>query len=240
MCGRFVRYTDDDDLVRLLHASYAPEESLPPSWNIAPTQQVRGVIDRPEAGRELRNFRWGLIPPWAKNPDGGARMINARAETLLEKPAFRAAAVRRRLAIPMNGYYEWQPAGPVSRGKTPYYLRDPDAEVLLAAGLYEFWRDPRGGPDAPWLPSATIITRPAPDALGHIHDRSPLLLPAELLDEWLAPDLNTEAAIASFIAAVPAPTLTPLRVGTAVGNVRHNGPGLIVPDLIAPAPEASP
>ncbi|MDR0482763.1 MAG: SOS response-associated peptidase [Cellulomonadaceae bacterium] len=248
MCGRFVRFTDDDGLTRIVSVRDVIDDPLEPSWNIAPTQAVRAVTARVEEQdllRELRTFRWGLVPSWAKDPSAGARMINARVETFLEKPSFRSAAIKRRCVIPMNGYYEWQvqkvPA-PQRQSRTkvtakqPYYLHDPRQELVTAAGLYEFWRNPALPEDDPasWFQTVTIITTAATDALGQIHDRTPLVIPLDMVGDWLDPHLTAKTDISGLVAAIPEPTLTPVAVGAAVGNVRNNGAALIEPVLIEP------
>jgi putative SOS response-associated peptidase YedK len=181
--------------------------------------------ERPE--RQLRTARWGLVPSWAKDTSIGARMINARSETVLEKPAFRKAAARRRALVPMDGYYEWQPQehGP----KTPFFLHA-DAP-LAAAGLYELWRDPARAADDPlrWLWSVTVITRPATDSLGHIHDRCPVLLPADRWDDWLDPSITAADEVGAMLVHVPEPHLVPREVSRAVGNVANDGPHLVDP-----------
>ncbi len=181
MCGRYASARRDDELAHRFHVSELVGDELGPSWNVAPTQDVRGVLERVEADhpvRQLRTLRWGLVPSWAKDSKIGSRMINARVETITEKPAFRRAAANRRLIVPMDGYYEWQAPESGKGRKTPYYLTDPDGAPLAAAGLYELWRDPSKGDDDPgrWLWTLTVITTNATDTLGHIHDRSPLLL----------------------------------------------------------------
>jgi putative SOS response-associated peptidase YedK len=201
-----------------------------PSWNVAPTQDVPVVLERVEderPERQLRTARWGLVPSWAKDVSIGSRMINARSETVLDKPAFRKAAARRRALVPMDGYYEWQPQehGP----KTPFFLHA-DAP-LAAAGLYELWRDPARAADDPlrWLWSVTVITRPATDALGHIHDRCPVLLPTDLWDDWLDPSITAPDEVGAMLVHVPEPHLVPREVSRAVGNVANDGPHLVEP-----------
>jgi putative SOS response-associated peptidase YedK len=268
MCGRFVRVLDDDGLMRVYNVATLDGPGLDPSWNVAPTQLVRGIVARQEP--TLATFKWGLVPSWAKDPSIGTRMINARVETLLEKPAFRKAATTRRMIVPMSGYYEWQapPAGaPKSARKTPYYLTDPESKGLAAAGLFEFWkvpatdgdhRSPSSGVDtesdglgrsasppfasdfsrsgtSSYLVTCTIVTTAAPDSLGHIHDRTPLLLPeGDLRHRWLDPELTAPDDVRALLAEIPPPRLTPIEVSPAVGNVRNN-----TPDLIAPVHESA-
>lgn len=272
MCGRFVLAYSTDDLRSEFEVSHVVEPDLAPSWNVAPTQQVRIITeqyddDGPIPGgerdaalgnasiRQLRTARWGLVPHWAKDRSIGQKMINARSETVAVKPAFRAAAARRRCLIPANGYYEWMVDSADGRsggtgkggrgGKIPYYLHDPDDTVLAMAGLFEVWRDqsvPEDHPDHLLL-TTTVITRAAPDALGHIHDRSPVVVPRDLRGDWLDcgpidSDGGSKAGsgvgggalgAAELLAAIPPPTLVPREVGKAVGNVRNNAPSLIEP-----------
>jgi putative SOS response-associated peptidase YedK len=234
MCGRYANARRDDQLAQYFQVAELVGPELGPSWNVAPTQDVRAVLEREEhdqAVRQLRTLRWGLVPSWAKDPAIGNRMINARVETITEKPAFRKAAARRRAIVPMDGYFEWQkPEGGKGR-KTPYYLVDPDGAPLAAAGLYELWPDPSKAEDAPdrWLWSLTVITTAATDVLGHIHDRSPLLLPAGTWDDWLDPNLTAVDDVHQLLASIPEPHLQPLEVSPAVGNVRNNGPQLVEP-----------
>jgi putative SOS response-associated peptidase YedK len=233
MCGRFVMARATADLVSAFGVDEVAGPEVRPSWNVAPTQRVRLVTERlnPETGeltRLLETARWGLVPVWAKSKDVGARMINARMETVTEKPSFRSAAAKRRALVPAEGYYEWQQAG---GQKIPNYLASGDGSLLAFAGLYEFWKDPQLSADAEdqWLMTCTIITTKAADALGHIHDRTPLIVPPDLQDDWLDPHLDGKAGVRQLLDAMPEPHLVPRVVGSAVGSVRNNGPELIEP-----------
>lgn len=204
-----------------------------PSWNVAPTNVMPVVLERVEDDapvRQLRPLRWGLVPSWAKDAAIGSRMINARAETITEKPSFRHAAARRRAIVPMDGYFEWQKV-PGGKAKTPYFLTGPDGAPLAAAGLYELWPDPAKAEDDPdrWLWTYAVITTTSTDSTGHIHDRSPLLLRADFVDTWLDPSLTDAETIRQLVASVPEPHLVPREVDPAVGNVRNNGPELVQP-----------
>lgn len=233
MCGRYTNAASTDDLLAEFEAEQAFGEDVPPSWNIAPTDPVRLVARRPAAKggdpvRQLRTARWGLVPGWSTDAKGAARMINARSETVATKPAFRRAAAERRCLVPAQGYYEWQAA---KGGKVPYYLHRPDEPLLAFAGLFELWRDPARADDDPlrWLWTTTIITRPATDSLGEIHDRCPVLIPHELREPWLDCSTGDARTAERLLAQCPDPDLVPDRVGPAVGNVRNNGPELIEP-----------
>jgi putative SOS response-associated peptidase YedK len=181
--------------------------------------------DRSE--RILRNARWGLVPSWAKDIKIGNRLINARMETITERPAFGAAARRRRCLVPADGYYEWEKAN----GATiPYFLHRND-EALAFAGLYELWPNPELAKDDPnrWLWTYTILTTTASDVLGHVHDRSPVVIPPERRAPWLEPELTDPSHVRALLAEVPPPRLEPDRVSTEVNDPRNNGPELVQP-----------
>ncbi|MEV6208421.1 SOS response-associated peptidase [Kitasatospora sp. NPDC051914] len=241
MCGRFVSTTTPADLVDLLgELSWDPAETLAPSWNVAPTNPVPAVLERVdretgEVVRQLRPLRWGLVPSWSKDPSAGARMINARSETVHEKPAFRKAFAARRCVIPADGYFEWRPveaSGDRKAFKQPYYLST--GSVMLMAGLYEFWRD-RSVPDddpAAWLTTTTVITTDATDSAGRIHDRMPLAISLEDLAGWLDPGNSDPADLRRLLHTPAEGDLAVRAVSTAVNSVRSNGPELLdaVPD----------
>jgi putative SOS response-associated peptidase YedK len=242
MCGRYVSVASDPDLTLEFDVEEVVGEALAPSWNVAPTDPVRIVVERKphDAGsdddapavHQLRTARWGLVPSWSKDAKGGARMINARIETVTQKPAFKKAAGRRRCLVPALGYYEWQQT---DAGKIPYFLHDPDGELLAMAGLYELWRDKSRADDDPdrWLWTATIITQQATDLLGEIHDRNPVVVPPELRERWLDCSSDDPATAQQLLDQLAAARLEPYEVGRAVGNVKNNGP-----ELIAPAADA--
>jgi len=182
--------------------------------------------------RQLRTVRWGLVPSWAKDPSIGSRMINARAETVASKPAYRRAFTKRRCLIPADGYYEWyKPGEDAKAAKQPYFIHRADGAPLAFAGLYEFWRDqahPEDHPDA-WLVTATIITTSAPDELGVIHERMPMVIGHGQWAEWLDPDLQDAAQLAHLLAPAVSSGLITTPVSTKVNSVRNNGPELIEP-----------
>jgi putative SOS response-associated peptidase YedK len=157
-------------------------------------------------------------------------MINVHSETVTDKPSFRTAAAKRGTLMPANGYYEWQENDDGT--KTPYYLHGEDEDQLLGfASLYEFWPDPTKLEDADdkWLVTATILTRAAHDALGHIHDPTPVTIPGDLQDQWLDPTMTERDQVQHFIDTIPEPNLVPRIVGKEVGSVCNNGPNLIAP-----------
>ena len=215
MCGRYASSRRPDDLVSYFEVEDPPEEVLAPSWNVAPTDPVYVVVQKET--RQLRVLRWGLVPSWSKDAKGAARMINARMESVREKPAFRKAFASRRCLVPADGYYEWKLE---AEGKQPYYLSTP--EPLSMAGLYEHWKTPEGE----WLSTCTVITTSAPDDLGEIHDRTPLLVPREHWGTWLDRSVADPGDL--LIPGTPG-VLDAWPVGKAVGNVRNNGPELAQP-----------
>ncbi len=219
------------DLVAAFDVAEPFAGDIQPSYNVAPTDEVPLIMERKSAGgntspRELATARWGLVPSWSKDPKSGARLINARMETVTEKPSFRQGASKRRALVVADGYFEWQKT---PDGKIPTYLHGESEEILAFAGLYEYWPDPTlpdGHPDR-WLRTCTIITTSAADALGHIHDRTPLIVPPYLYADWLDPGTTSTADVQRLLEAIPEPRLVPRVVGTRVNSVRNNGPDLI-------------
>ena len=246
MCGRYASFREDQALADEFAVAVVADDVrlLPPSWNVAPTDGVRMVVERAdretgEITRQLRVARWGLVPSWAKDPSVGSRMINARVETVTDKPAFARPFATRRALLPADGYYEWRkpaPGSPVRR-KQPYYLHPDDDSLVALAGLYEFWRDPAKPDDDPdrWLVSATVLTRPATEELAFIHDRQPVMLPRSAWDTWLDPAVD--AAGARQLVATHPPHMIATPVRTLVNAVANDGPDLILPDP-DPVPEA--
>ncbi|NNU27959.1 SOS response-associated peptidase [Isoptericola sediminis] len=249
MCGRFASFTDAQDLADELAVAEIADDArlLGPRWNVAPTDSVRIVVERPrreplpdggttagEITRSLQVARWGLVPSWAKDPGIGARMINARRETLLEKSAFAKPLGVRRCLVPADGYYEWRrleaPPGTRRTPKQAYWIRPAEGEVAAFAGLYEFWRDPTRADDDPdrWLVSTTVITTAAADGLERIHDRMPVALPRQAWDAWLDPSVDAEHA--SALLENPSAPMHTRPIGPRVGNVRFDDEGLIAPD----------
>ncbi|MDQ6739984.1 MAG: SOS response-associated peptidase [Actinomycetota bacterium] len=219
------------DLVASFDVAESSVGNIRPSYNIAPTDEVPLVIARKPSGanelsRKLTTARWGLVPSWSKDSKSGARLINARMETVTEKPSFRQAAAKRRGLLIADGYFEWQKT---PDGKIPTYLHGKDEEILAFAGLFEYWPDPALPDDHPdkWLRTCTIITTAAADSLGHIHDRTPLIVPPDLYADWLDPATTNAAEVDHLLDAIPEPRLVPRAVSTEVNSVRNNGPHLI-------------
>jgi putative SOS response-associated peptidase YedK len=225
MCGRYANSRHDGDLLRDFEIASVVDPPPSPSWNVAPTADARVVLERivnDEPDRQLRTLRWGLVPSWAKDLKIGAKLINARSETVTEKSAFKTAAARRRCLVPADGYYEWMAT---ASGKVPMYLHGDG--VLSFAGLYEIRRDLED-PDQ-WLWTYTIVTCTTQDALGHVHDRSPVVVPAELRTAWLDPTLTDPAVVRDLLASMPEPVLETYEVSTAVNSAQNDGPELLTP-----------
>jgi putative SOS response-associated peptidase YedK len=195
-----------------------------------------------DVARELRVVRWGLVPFWAKDPAIGSRLINARVETVDSKPSFRSAFAKRRCLLPADGFYEWlkveqdgsagsDPATPPKARKQPYYIHRADGGELAFAGLYELWRDKSLPDDHPqaWLWTSVIITTTAPDEVGRIHDRMPMVIDPARWDDWLDPANNDASRVRLLLAPAAVSGLESYPVGTEVNYVRNNGPGLITP-----------
>ena len=245
VCGRYAASRNPDDLVEEFEVDeVAVHEPLEPDFNVAPTKPVYAVLtrrgrDRPEHDpptRQLRVLRWGLVPSWAKDPSIGARLINARAETVADKPAFRKAFARRRCLLPADGYYEWYAAGGPGevagkQKKQPFYIHPRDAGVLAMAGIYEFWRDRAADPDddGGWLWTCAVLTTVAEDALGRIHDRMPLFVEPDRYHHWLDPQRNDPVDLLSLLVPAAPGRLDAYPVRSLVNNHRNNGPELIVP-----------
>jgi putative SOS response-associated peptidase YedK len=248
VCGRYAASRSPDDLVEEFEVVSVPEQVVEPSWNVAPTNTVYAVVERPPRGepeappvRQLRTVRWGLVPVWAKDPSIGSRLINARVESVAEKPAFRKAFAKRRCLLPADGYFEWY--GEERGKKQPFFIRPPDGGVLAMAGLYEFWRDDSKDEDDPeaWLTTCTVITTSAPDDLGRIHDRMPMIVERDRYGDWLDPAVEDLSALRSLLVPAAPGRLTAYPVSKDVNNVRNNGAHLVAPVPVdgLPGPEVS-
>ena len=231
MCGRFVSARKRLELLEEFAVTRdAVSADRDPDYNVAPTKRIYTVLSHKDE-RELRLVRWGLVPFWAKDTSGGARMINARSETVAVKPAFRAAFAKRRCLIPADGYYEWMTEDKV---KKPFYIYRTDGGILAFAGIYELWRNslvPDDHEDA-WYWSASIITTQATDDIGRIHDRTPMVIAPESWTDWLDPVNNEKGHLLSVMRPATSSGsggLASYPVSTTVNSVRNNGPSLIEP-----------
>lgn len=237
MCGRFVVAGASAELVALFDVDLPAEELPGPSWNIAPTDRVPIILDsipkdpdNQEPVRRLEAARWGLVPSWSKDITVGGRAFNARIETVGDNAMFKTAVRKRRAIVPATGYYEWKTIDGV---KHPHFIHLPD-ELTVFAGLYEWWRNPEAADDSPdkWLLSTTIITRDSAGKLADIHDRMPVFLSPELIEEWLDPHAEFSDELLEAIAEGGAETAERMElyeVGREVGNVKNNGPQLLEP-----------
>jgi len=221
MCGRFSLGVNLDDLIEAFPDFTFPPESEP-RYNIAPTQDVM-VVPNNTAGH-VSFFRWGLIPSWAKDPEIGNRLINARAETLGEKPSFRAAYLRRRCLILADGFYEWQTL-PGSKAKQPMYIQLATKKPFAFAGLWELWR-----PDDTPILSCTIITTEPNALLAPIHNRMPVILPPDAYAQWLDPAEQKPATLNHLLAPYPADLMTAYPVSRLVNSPAADTPACIVPN----------
>ena len=214
MCGRFAFYSPAEATAALFGVSAAVE--IPPRYNIAPTQQVAAIRNSSDDDRELVMLRWGLIPFWAKDPSIGNRMINARLETVAEKPSYRAAFRHRRCVVLADGFYEWHTESGV---KTPYFISLADDAPFALAGLWESWTDREN--DTP-VETTTLITTSANAFLQPLHHRMPVIMQADAADGWLAGTLDLEG-----YAATETPRLKAWPVDRRVNNARNEGADLI-------------
>jgi putative SOS response-associated peptidase YedK len=221
MCGRFSLTVDPDDLREAFPGLQVPDQ-VAPRFNIAPSQPVAVV---PNNGQNRLDFYiWGLVPSWAKDPQIGSRMINARAETLAEKPSFRTAFRRRRCLIPADGFFEWQQATG-EKSRTPMYIRLKSGKPFAFAGLWERWQSPDGSE----LFSCTIITTRPNSLMKPIHDRMPVILPEEFYPHWLDPAEADTHQLASLLEPYPPELMTAYPVSKLVNSPANDLPAVIQP-----------
>jgi putative SOS response-associated peptidase YedK len=257
MCGRYASSSRPEDLVEefevdedrtsqfarsILAAPQSPPAGAP-DFNMAPTKQAPVVLTRASRGavvadptRQLRLLTWGLVPSWSRDVKVGLRMINARAESLLDKSSFAPAAAARRCLVPADGWYEWQvsPTALDAKGKPrrqPFFVHRSDGAPLAMAGLYEFWRDRSLGEDDPdaWLTTYAIITSAAEPGLDRIHERQPLVLEREDWADWLDPAQTDPASVRAHLEFSEPGRFDAYPVGTAVNSSNNNGQQLLVP-----------
>jgi putative SOS response-associated peptidase YedK len=244
MCGRYAASADPEELVEEFEIDEVFEGVPGPDFNVAPTVAVPAVLERRAKGtdrvsRRLSPLVWGLVPSWAKDPAIGSRLINARLETVAEKPAFRKAFSARRCLLPADGYYEWYTSEAATRvlGRTvkakkqPFFIHRADGGRLAMAGIYEIWRDPGKDRDdeSAWLRTCSVITTQATDAVGHIHDRMPMVISKESWDAWLDPRRTDPDAALRLLDVTEPDELEVYAVSTAVNSVKNNNPSLVDP-----------
>jgi putative SOS response-associated peptidase YedK len=221
VCGRYAFFSPAEAVKRVFALDEVPP--LEPRYNIAPTQDVPAVRAGEEGARSFSMLHWGLVPKWATERGIGNRMINARAESLAEKPAFREAFRKRRCLVLADGWYEWQAA---PGGKQPHFVRRKDARPVAFAGLWERWKDPASG--AP-LESCTIVTTGAAEPIRKIHERMPVVLAETDWDRWLDTAFSDTEKLAELLVAFDGKALEAWPVGLEVNAPKNEGPGLIEP-----------
>jgi putative SOS response-associated peptidase YedK len=251
MCGRYASSASPQDLMEEFEVDDLFDGLPGPDYNVAPTVAVPAVFERRnkdtgEVRRRLAPLVWGLVPSWAKDRSIGSRMINARLETVAEKPAFKRAFSVRRCILPADGFYEWyaaeQPAGaPGGHGrgkpkKQPFFIHRADGGRLVMAGVYEIWRDPDSDPsdDEAWLRTCSVITTQATDAAGHIHDRMPMVISHDAIADWLDPTITDPQRALELLAVTEAGALEAYAVSTDVNSVENNNPSLLEPVTAEP------
>jgi putative SOS response-associated peptidase YedK len=221
MCGRYTLASPDDTIAEVFDLTTDP--TLVPRYNIAPTQDV-AVLRTPPAHdvREIEMLRWGLIPSWAKDPAIGNRMINARSETVDQKPSFKAAFRRRRCLVVADGFYEWQR---LTHGKQPHYIRLTDGEPFAFAGLWERWE----GADGIVIETCTILTTAANELMAPLHDRMPVILERSHHDLWLDPEMGEARALKPLLEPYPSEKMTAHAVSKLVNNPGNDDPKCVQP-----------
>jgi putative SOS response-associated peptidase YedK len=230
MCGRYTVISNPEALRALF--GYEEQPNFPPRYNIAPTQPI-AIVRLVDGKRRFALVRWGLLPSWVKDPKTFTLLINARGETVCDKPAYRAAMKRQRCLIPADGFYEWQKAGDRKR---PFYVHAASGEPLAFAGLWETWT----GPNGEELETGTIVTTRANKTLSAIHERMPVIVPREAFDLWLnctGVDAKTAEAL---IAPAPEGLLEAYEISTAVNRTANDNPKLLEPAGAAPPEPVKP
>lgn len=219
MCGRFTQRKTAGELAEAFKVGEVPETEV--RYNIAPTQNIL-TVHQTEDGREARLLRWGLIPSWAKDAAIGARLINARSETVTEKPSFREAFKHRRCLIPADGFYEWARR---DGQKQPYYFRLRDEQPFAFAGLWDRWK----AEDGKTVETCTILTTEANEILRSVHDRMPVILHHEDYDLWLGHDSRQQDLLKDMLRPYPSSEMLSHPVRTLVNSPQHQGAELIEP-----------
>jgi putative SOS response-associated peptidase YedK len=218
MCGRYASTLPPEAMRALFR--YLEQPNFPARYNIAPTQPI-AIVRMAEGRRQFALVRWGLIPAWVKDPRAFSLLINARGESVNEKPAFRNAMKYRRCLVPADGFYEWKREG---EKKRPYFVRRRDGAPIAFAGLWENWM----GPNGEEVETAAIVTTAASRSIAHIHDRMPVIVPPEAFDFWLDPKVDAQTA-AAVIAPAPDAQIEAYEVSSAVNRTANDTPMLMEP-----------
>lgn len=219
MCGRYTLMTPVETLAEEFELT-GPLPEVSTNYNVAPTQEVAAVLEE-DGERRLETLRWGLIPPWADDPQIGSRMINARGETVAEKPSFRAAFKKRRCLIPADGFYEWRRT---DDGKQPHYIRMKDGRPFAFAGLWETW-----GKNGEEIRSCAIITTEANELLSEVHHRMPVIVAPENYEAWLDPGVQEAGHLTPLLAPYYNDPIETYPVSRFVNSPANNAPGCVEP-----------
>ncbi|ACF13800.1 protein of unknown function DUF159 [Chloroherpeton thalassium ATCC 35110] len=226
MCGRFTQFSNPDELAELFSvrefAAFIPE----PSYNLAPKQFLRAIVGH--ENRRLGALRWGLVPAWAKSEEIGQKLINARAETLAEKPSFREAFKKRRCMIPANGFYEWRKS---AKGKVPMYIYQKSEKPFALAGLYEIWRTPAGES----LGTCTIVTTEPNSLMASIHNRMPAILSPANIDSWLDRSISETAQLHQLLQPFPSEKMAAYKISSLVNSPKNNSEACFKPVSLSDA-----
>ena len=232
MCGRFVSATPSAQVAAFFEAEPL-EFDLVPEFNVAPTSDIHVVVED-DSGRHLRAMYWGLVPPWAKDASGSSRLINARSETVAEKPSFRSAFARRRCLVPVDGFFEWTTV-PGRLRKQPMFIHSSAGDMLAFAGIWEFWHPPDATEDR-GLFSCSILTCAANGAISAIHDRMPVIVARGDWTTWMTAPAG-DGRLADLMVPVAESLLTMHPVSTEVNSARNHGSHLVEPVVPTPPGE---
>ena len=236
MCGRYVAAASAAEIGAYFDVAETSIEAVEPNFNVAPTDTVPAIAVGRDGLRRLGAMRWGLVPSWSTpridrqghpQPPNGAGMINARADTIATKPAFRSAFTRRRALLPANGFYEWERRADGT--KQPWFVHHRAGDPLAFAAIWETWHPPPTLADLPVLRTCAIITSAADPSMREIHDRMPVVLPRDHWDAWLDPDLRDPGELGQLLELDEDGLLVRHRVTNAVNSTRNNSPELVVP-----------
>jgi putative SOS response-associated peptidase YedK len=235
VCGRFTSLTSPTAVAEVFGTEpVSPTlfDGFTPNYNVPPTSRIMAVALDGRGARRLGRFQWGLVPHWAKDSTGAARLINARSETALEKPSFRSSVPNKRCIIPLDGFYEWRTVNVDPKGpKRPVYVTRTDGRLLAVAGLWASWRDPAIDGESPLLHSCCILTTAANGTMSPIHDRMPVILEEADWSDWLAvgPQGTATERLVELMVPAAESILKARDVSPRVNSVRNNGPELIEP-----------
>jgi len=222
MCGRYSLYSSKEDIESFFEVTSRDDELFQPSYNVPPGTVMPIVLIGKSGQREIGGLRWGLIPKWADSTDTGYKMINARAETLLEKKSFKGPFQSKRCLVPANGFFEWKKS---DDSKQPFFVRLLTSELMAFAGLFEHWVSPEGED----VYSYTIVTTESNTLIQPLHERMPVILPPEQYDYWLDPNNDNLEGLQNLLQPFPMEQMSTYRVTTEVNTPKNNYPELLQP-----------